>query len=105
MTSKGVELKLVRGGGELFWPACANISLGGPSLQGGGGELPARPPEKLSQVLLMILTTTGGPDHPRLVISDFGCCLADKNNRMRSGNNDQLSSLLCFIIYDHTFTF
>lgn len=31
----------------------------------------------------LLLDLSGGPDYPRLVISDFGCCLADKNLGLR----------------------
>ena len=31
----------------------------------------------------LLLDLSGGPDYPRLVISDFGCCLADKNMALR----------------------
>jgi len=31
----------------------------------------------------ILVDLAGGPEHPRLVISDFGCCLADKNTGLR----------------------
>ncbi len=31
----------------------------------------------------LLLDLSGGPDYPRLVISDFGCCLADKQQGLR----------------------
>ena len=31
----------------------------------------------------LLLSLSGGPQFPQLVITDFGCCYADKSNRLR----------------------
>ena len=31
----------------------------------------------------ILLSLSGGPQFPQLVITDFGCCFADKTNRLR----------------------
>ena len=44
----------------------------------------------------LLLDLSGGPDYPRLVISDFGCCLADNNLGLRFGPGLKLDNNIDF---------